>query len=260
MSSDATRQVLLDHDDGVSTVTLNRPEILNAIDADMTAELIGVLRLADAEPTTGCIVLRGAGRAFCSGGNVGNMGGVPAVERVLHRDWHLLNALHDTEKVIIGMVHGAAVGLGATIALSCDLTYVADDARIGDTHVVLGILAGDGAMIPLLVNAGPTRAKEFLLLGKIISGAEAFASHLVTRALAPDELAASTYAVAREIASRPSYAVRASKAVLNRQARWATHHILEPSLAFESHSMQMSEHLEAVREFQEQKAARRSPQ
>jgi len=195
--------VLLRHEQGVSTVTLNRPEIMNAIGADMTEELVEALRSADAEPSTGAIVLTGSGRAFCSGGDVANMGEGPTVERVLHRDWHLLHALLQTEKPVIAMVHGAAVGLGATLALSCDLTYISETARIGDTHVILGVLAGDGAVVPLLLNAGPHRTKEFVLLGRLISGAEAAAHNLVTRSLPADELVASTYAIARDIAGHP---------------------------------------------------------
>jgi enoyl-CoA hydratase len=250
--------VLLRHEQGVSTVTLNRPEILNAIGADMTRELIEALQVADVEPSTGAIVLTGSGRAFCSGGDVGNMGEGPAVERVLHRDWHLLHALLQTEKPVIAMVQGAAVGLGATLALSCDLTYISETARIGDTHVILGVLAGDGAVVPLLLNAGPHRTKEFVLLGRLITGAEAAASNLVTRSLPADELVDSTYAVAREIAAQPAYAVRGTKAVLNRQVRWATHEILEPSLALEMHSMQTPEHSEAVQRFRERLAAQKS--
>ena len=98
--------------------TLNRPDILNAIGAEMTRDLIVTLRIADGEPSTGCIVLTGSGRAFCSGGDVSSMGEGPPLDRVLHRDWHLLNAVLGTEKPIIAMVNGAAVGLGATIALS----------------------------------------------------------------------------------------------------------------------------------------------
>jgi enoyl-CoA hydratase len=257
---DGAPLVLLSHEEGVSTVTLNRPGILNAIGAEMTVELVEALRIADAEPTTGCIVLTGAGRAFCSGGDVGNMGEGPAIERVVHRDWHLIHALLQTEKPIIAMVHGAAVGLGATLALSCDLTYIAEDARIGDTHVTLGVLAGDGAIVPLVLNAGPVRTKEFVLLGKLISGAEASARNLVTRAHAAGDLVANTYAIAREIAAQPAFAVRATKAVLNRQVGWATHEILETSLALELHSMEIPEYSEAMRKFRERQSAQRSAQ
>jgi len=250
--------VLLRHSHGVSTLTLNRPEILNAIGADMTRELIGKLSIADDEPSTACIVLTGSGRAFCSGGDVGNMGEGPPVERVLHRDWHLLNALLRTEKPIIAMVNGAAVGLGATLAMSCDIAYMAEDARIGDTHVILGVLAGDGAIIPLLLNAGPARTKEFVLRGQLISGIEAAELDIVTRALPAKELASYTYGIAREIAAHPTYAVRATKAVLNRHLRSATNELLEPSLAFELHSMQIPEYGEAVQRFKERQSAQRS--
>jgi enoyl-CoA hydratase len=250
--------VLLSHSRGVSTLTLNRPEILNAIGAEMTQELIEKLAIADDEPSTGCIVLTGSGRAFCSGGDVGNMGEGPPVERVLHRDWHLLDALLGTEKPIIAMVNGAAVGLGATLAMSCDMAYMAEDARIGDTHVILGVLAGDGAIIPLLLNAGPVRTKGFVLRGQLISGIEAAQSNIVTRALPAGDLAVYTYEIAQEIAAHPSYAVRATKAVLNRHLRSATNEILEASLAFELHSMRIPEYGEAVQRFKERQSAQRS--
>ena len=257
MTAQTSPLVLLSHSGGVSTVTLNRPDILNAIGAEMTRDLIVTLRIADGEPSTGCIVLTGSGRAFCSGGDVSSMGEGPPLDRVLHRDWHLLNAVLGTEKPIIAMVNGAAVGLGATIALSCDMTYITEDARIGDTHVILGVLAGDGAIIPLLLNAGPARTKEFVLRGQLISGAQAAATNIVTRALPAPELASYTYRVARDIAAQPSYAVRATKALLNRHLRWATSELLDASLAAELHSMQIPEYGEAVQRFKERQSAQR---
>ena len=239
-------------------MTLNRPDILNAIGAEMTEHLIEQMQIADGEPSTGCIVLTGAGRAFCSGGDVNNMGAGPAVERVLHRDWHLLEALLETEKPIIAMVNGPAVGLGATLAMSCDLTYMAEEARIGDTHVNLGVLAGDGAIIPMLLNAGPARTKDFVLRGKLISGKEAAQSGIVTRALPAGDLASTTYEIAREIASHPAYAVRATKILLNRHHRWAASELLEASLAFEFHSMQIPDYSEAVERFRARRSAQRS--
>ncbi|MGA2303990.1 MAG: enoyl-CoA hydratase/isomerase family protein [Acidimicrobiales bacterium] len=250
--------MLLDHQEGVSTVTLNQPDRLNAIGAEMTRQLIATLAEADAEPSTGCIVLTGAGRAFCSGGDVGNMGESPTVDGVLHRDWHLTQVLLATEKPVLAMVNGAAVGLGATLAMSCDIVYAADDAPIGDTHVLLGVLAGDGAMIPLLLNAGPMRTKDFVLRGHLVSGAEAAAAHLVNGAFPSEQLAEHTYACARDLAARPLYAVRATKMIINRYQRWATGELLETSLGLELHSMRIPEHAEAVERFKVRQVAQRS--
>jgi enoyl-CoA hydratase len=258
VTTGSTPFVLAQHDQGVSTLTLNRPELLNAIGAAMTSQLIDALAAADAEPTTGSIVLTGAGRAFCSGGDVTGMGKGPSVERVLHRDWHLLHALLTTEKPIIAMVNGPAVGIGATLAMSCDIVYVAEDARIGDTHVLLGLVAGDGAIVPLLQNAGPLRTKEFVLRAQLLSGIEAAEAHFVNRAVPSEELADFTYQQAQEISARPTHAVRSVKAVINRYTQWATSEMLEPAIALELHSMRIPEHAKAVERFRARRSARKS--
>jgi enoyl-CoA hydratase len=245
--------VLVGHSDGVTTVTLNRPHILNALDSVMSWRLYDAFRRADAEPTTGSIVLTGAGRAFCAGGDTRNMGIGPPTVPVLHRDWHLHQRIMSTEKPVIAMVRGAAVGLGVTIALACDIVMVADDAKLGDTHVPLGVLAGDGAMVPLVLDAGPLTAKRILLSGDFLSGASAAAAGVVNSAWPADDLADRCYELARHLAAQPQYALRATKLAVNRLLRWAEHELLEPGLAMEMVSMGLPEHPEAVRRFHQRR-------
>ena len=251
MTEDAS-VVLLEHgEDGISVLTLNRPDRLNASNAEMTYTLIDRLAEADRHEGTNVIVLTGAGRAFCAGGDTGNMGsgGGSGWERVHHRDWHLAHALLSTEKPLIAMVNGAAIGLGATMALFCDLVYIAEEAKFGDTHVNLGLAAGDGAVVALPLLVGPQRTKDLLLTGRIITGAEAARLGAVTAAYPRDELRERTWETARTIADQPPYAARATKMVVNRYVRWMWHELMEFSLAVEQVSVGLPDHKEAIERY-----------
>jgi len=245
-------EVLLEHgDDGITVITLNRPDRLNASNAAMTQSLIEQLAEADREEHTNVIVLTGAGRAFCAGGDTSNMGGGGGSgwERVHHRDWHLAHAMLSTEKPLIAMVNGAAIGLGATMALFCDLVYIAEEAKFGDTHVTLGLVAGDGAVVALPLLAGPQRAKEMLMTGRIMTGAEAERYGVVTRAVPLNELRETTWDTARAIAAQPPYAARATKMVVNRYIRWMWHELMEFSLAAEQISVGLPDHKQAIERY-----------
>ena len=142
---------------------------------------------------TNCIVLTGAGRAFCAGGNVDNMGVKPAIPTVIHRDLRLHWLMLALEKPVIAMVNGAAVGLGLTIALACDMVLVAEDAKVGDTHVPLGVNAGDGMVVPLLLHIGPQKTKEFLIRGRLTTGADLAVMGVANYAYPAAELRDRTY-------------------------------------------------------------------
>ena len=255
MTVDFGGVVLLDHSDAISTVTLNRPDRLNALDAEMTARLLEALQAADVEPSTNCIVLTGAGRAFCAGGNVGNMGVAPPMPTVIHRDLRFHWAVLAIEKPILAMVNGPAVGLGLTIALACDIVLVADDAVVGDTHVPLGINAGDGLVVPLLLHLGPQKTKELLIRGKLITGSQLAQMGAVNYSYPMVELRERTYELAKEIASMPRYATRATKLVVNRHIRSVIDELIECSMAYETIAMSLPEHAEAIRAFRERKGS-----
>ena len=246
--------VLLDHQGRISTVTLNRPSRLNAMDAEMTARLVEALQAAEAETSTDCIVLTGAGRAFCSGGNVGNIGVTPALPTVIHRDQRLYWTILALEKPIIAMVNGPAVGLGLTIALACDIVLVADDAKVGDNHVTLGVNAGDGGVVPMLLHMGPQKTKEFLIRGELTTGRALAEMGIVNHAYPAAELTRETYKLANAIAEQPQYAARATKLIVNRYIRWLADELLECSLAYEMIAMSLPAHHEAVQAFRDRKA------
>jgi enoyl-CoA hydratase len=246
LAGDGTDDVLLRRDGNVSVVAFNKPDVLNAIDGRCGEALIACLREADADPDTGSIVLTGTGRAFSAGGDIRNMGKRTPVERVNHRDWDLTYQILAIEKPLIAMVNGPAIGLGLTIALLCDCVYASLDAKLGDTHVAFGLVAGDGCAVTLPLLIGPHRAKELMMSGRLFTGAEAEELGIVNHAVPADELAAQTMAFARDLASKPAFAVRATKALINRHVRASVHEVLDAGLAWERMSMRMPEHAEAV--------------
>ncbi len=245
---------VLNHAGGISTITMNRPDQLNAFTPDMVIEFQDVLREVDSEETTKVIVLTGAGRAFTAGGDVRSFGSKPD-PRVQRRGWHLVYGMLEVEKPMIAMVNGAAVGLGMTLALLCDCTLMAEDATIGDPHVSRGLAAGDGAAIVLPFLIGPNRAKELLMTGRLVTGRQAADMGIVNRAVPSGELLEASHALAHELADQPAYAVRATKLAVNRYVRWMAHEILDVALAYEEISKHRPEHAAAVAEWKARRGA-----
>jgi enoyl-CoA hydratase len=254
----STEHIEVSYERDVVVLTLNRPETLNAIAPDTSDQLRSVLLQLDDDEDSRVAVLTGAGRGFCSGGDVKSMPtrhrpGV-APKRVYSQGRHLIHAFMSVEKPIIAMVNGPAAGLGATLALFCDMVVMADEASIGDRHVNVGLVAGDGGAVmwPLLV--GPLRAKELMITGRMLSGQEAAQMGLVNRSVPLERLREETFQLAHEIAALPPYAVRATKTSVNRFIAWMTNLVLEPSLAWEKISMMSHDHQEALAARREKRA------
>jgi enoyl-CoA hydratase len=245
--------VVLSTEGRISVITLNRPERLNAINLSTHLLLAKRLKEADRDPHTRVVVLTGAGRGFCSGGDVKDMVGRDSFgieegrKAVLSPGRDLVDTMVRMEKPLIAMVNGVAVGLGATIALLADVVMMADEASIGDRHVSVGLVAGDGGALiwPLLV--GPSRAKEFLMTGRMIKGPEAERLGLVSRSVPLADLRGAVMELAEELAGLPPYAVQATKASVNRILAAVSGLVLDTSLAYEHLSMKMEDHQEALR-------------
>jgi enoyl-CoA hydratase len=152
----------------------------------------------------------------------------------------------EIEKPIIAMVNGPAIGFGLTIALMCDLVVAADDALLGDPHVNLGVVAGDGAITVLPFLIGPHRAKELLMTGRNITGETAAEMGMINCSVPGPKLKDVTLSLAEELAQKPTYAVRATKLVVNRFVRWMVGQTLDVALAYEEISRSLPEYAEAV--------------
>lgn len=205
----------IDIEDRVALVTMDRPESRNAVNAAMHRGLEIVFHELSYDPDVRVIVLTGAGDVFCAGGDTKDYGGSSStLENMRNRDlpWSIVRC----EAPILSAVNGPARGLGASIALLCDVCYMADTATIGDVHTQWGLPAGDGGQViwPLLV--GPNIAKEHLMRGTAIDACEAERIGLVNRVFPRSDLLEETMACARDIAARPPTGVRWTKLAVNK--------------------------------------------
>ena len=241
-------------EDRVATVTLDRPEVHNAVNHAVHVGLETVFRELSVDPDVGAIVLTGNGKSFCAGGDVkgyGNPDDRPIDQ--LRGTRYLVQEMIACEAPIVSAVNGTAAGLGATIALLSDVIYMADSARIGDTHVKMGLVAGDGGTViwPLLI--GPHRAKELLMAGKLVSGEEAAAMGLVNHCVPREQLLAAATAFARELAHGPIAAIRWTKMAINQQIQHSINMTLNFSVAAEHLTAHTEDMQEAVTAFAEKR-------
>lgn len=205
--------------DGVLLTTLNRPEKYNATDEDMHGELARLWGDIDGDDTVRAVVVTGAGKAFSAGGDlamVRRMAGSPGrVEHMLGEMTQLVRGIIDCRVPIVSAINGVAVGAGAVLALLADISICADDARIGDGHIKLGVAAGDHAALlwPLLV--GMAKARYYLLTGEMITGVEAERIGLVSRCVPRDAVLPEALRVASDLATGPQQALRLTKRALN---------------------------------------------
>lgn len=241
----------------VLTITLNRPEKLNAVDAVMHEELARVFVDASSDPDSDIVVLTGAGRAFSSGGDIGWMQEMiddPArFEKTAREGKQIVYTLLDCEKPVIAKLNGHATGLGATIALFCDVIFAAENAKIGDPHVSVGFVAGDGGAVIWPQLIGFARAKEYLMTGDLLSASRAAEIGLINHAVPADDLDARVDAFADKLAAGATKAILWSKMSVNIALKKLAHSMMDASLAYEALSNISPDHQEAVNAFREKR-------
>ncbi|PVC89822.1 enoyl-CoA hydratase [Streptomyces sp. CS090A] len=208
--------------DGVSWITLNRPEAMNAVTWEQRERVIALLADASADPAVRAVVLTATGRGFCAGAD---LRGTPAqtrerlpgdVARTIRLGaQRLIAAVLDCEKPVIAAVNGTAAGIGAHLAFACDLVLAADTARFIEVFVRRGLVPdGGGAyLLPRLV--GPQRAKELMFFGDALTAADAERMGLVNRAVPEAELAGLAAAWAGRLAGGPTRAIALTKQLVN---------------------------------------------
>lgn len=221
------QHILLDIIDGIATVTLNRPDKLNAYTVDMGEEIVAAFELLRDEDDARAIILTGAGRGFCAGVDLDHMKeqasatevkGPRLGEERLVREFPL--TLLNYPKPVIAAINGHAIGVGVTMVLPCDIRLAASNAKLGLTFTKMGILPGLGStyLLPRLV--GPAMASELLLTGGVIAACDAAAMGLVNRVVAPDELMQAARDMAAAMAeSKPSVLAAAKHLLLSGDLR-----------------------------------------
>lgn len=241
--------------DRVALVTMNRPETRNTFNNAMHVGIERLLPELGIDPDVGAIVLTGAGADFSVGGDVKDQERARdrGVKTILREAKYIVQALANCEAPLIAAVNGTAAQVGATVALMCDVIYMADNARIGDTHVHTALVAGDGGAViwPLLV--GPHRAKEYLMTGDYVDAATADRLGLVNHVVPSARLLDEATAFARRLAHGPGLAVRWTKMSVNRIVWQNLNLVLEMSLATEAMSVWTRDHMEALSALREKR-------
>ncbi|MBT5191673.1 MAG: enoyl-CoA hydratase/isomerase family protein [Rhodospirillaceae bacterium] len=231
---------------------------MNAVDFELHEELGKVFYEAQQDEDSDLIVLTGAGRAFCAGGDMDwfqEMIDDPSKFRGITTDAkRIINGLLEMEKPIVCRLNGAAAGLGASIALMCDIIVADERALIGDPHVKVGLVAGDGGAIIWPQLIGFARAKEMLLTGEMLRGTEAAAMGLINYAVPADELDAKVDEMVGKILANPRWAVRWTKTAVNLVLRDISNTVTETAIAYEINSNATKDRQEAVSAFVEKRA------
>jgi len=238
-------------EDDIFCIKLNNGD-LNLVDSEMHKELAQVFRDAY-DSNTRIVVLTGEGDTFSGGGDVGWMkewvDSPQYFEEVVREGEEIIENLANIEKPVIARLNGDATGLGANIALCCDIVIAREEARIGDPHVKVGLAAGDGGAVVWPLQIGLNRAKEFLMTGDLVQAPEAEELGLINHSVPADELDSKVEDMIEKLTTLPQPAVRYSKMAVNKWLQQGIQNILRESLALESMSARSADHKEAVEAF-----------
>lgn len=245
-------------DGRVLHVTFNRPDTLNAFDNELHRDFERFGQEVPGDEATHVIVLSGAGKAFSAGGDIDHMQELidepTGIYGEIGAGKRLITAFLDIPQPVIAKINGAAIGLGATIALFCDISFAADHAKIADPHVKVGFVAGDGGAVIWPQLIGYARAKQYLLTGDVITGEEAAKIGLVNFSHPSAHLDAAVDAFAHRLAGGARRAIQWTKATVNVELKRIAASVLEVGAAYEMLSNQTSDHAEAVAAFRAKRA------
>jgi 2-(1,2-epoxy-1,2-dihydrophenyl)acetyl-CoA isomerase len=260
------QELLVQNRDGVLYLTLNRPDKLNALSDSIINGLLDNLRRAGVDDEVGAVVVTGAGRGFCAGGDIGRMrdrnenaaGGnhPPALDhRIagLRRSEEVSLLLHEIPKVTIAAINGPAAGAGFSICLACDLRIASDQARMGTAFARIGYSGDFGGSYFLTTIAGTAKARELYFTGDMLTADEALKEGIVNRVVPAASFADEVHSFARRIASGPRVAYSYMKANLNAAAFADVRVMLEREALGQSLTGLTDDHKEAVKAFLEKR-------
>jgi enoyl-CoA hydratase len=254
---DRYKALRIDRVGAVLRVTIDHPESpLNAVDDLLHGEFTRLFADLKREDQARCVLLTGAGRAFSAGGDFNwfpTLDNLASLEHLRRDAKQMIWDLLDVPLPIVAAVNGPAIGLGASLALLCDVIWMAETATIADPHVLVGIVAGDGgaAIWPLAV--GPARAKEYLLTGDAVPAVEAERMGLVNHVVPDSELQTAALDFATRLAQGAPLAVQYTKQAVNKVIKNALNTAFDTSTALEIVTFQSDDHREALAAIKEKR-------
>ena len=208
-------EVLIERDEEVATVTINRPERRNALGSSQARGLGGAI--AEAARGSRAVILTGAGGAFCAGGDLDELErwsdlSEEEIGGFLYETFQgMIRTIRRSDAIVVAAIDGAAVGAGMDLALACDLRVAGEGARLGQIWVRLGVIPGTGGAWLTQMLAGPTRAAEMLLTGDLITAQEALASGLVNKVVPDDQVVPEARSLVERVLRHPPAGVVANK-------------------------------------------------
>lgn len=250
--------IQITHDSGIATVLLNRPDKLNALSGEMYHELADCFEQLGQDDAVRAVVLTGAGRAFCAGGDVGSMGNYDVVSGRKRSRGHqrtVIN-LHNLEKPVIAAVRGPAAGIGASLALASDLIIASETAYLLMAFKNIGIPPDGGAVFFLTQYLGIARAKELVYTARKLPAQEAKDMGIVMKVVADDRLEAEARALALELASSATYALTLAKKMFQSMYTPTLEQLLEMEILAVCGARLTHDHKEGIAAFKEKRKPR----
>jgi enoyl-CoA hydratase len=249
--------ILLERRERLLVLTFNRPDALNAFNLEMHDELPEALEFAAADIGSDVILLTGAGRAFSAGGDIDhlqrNAENPHLFDHEAAQAKRLVFTMLDIEKPVVCRMNGHAVGLGASIALLCDIIFAADSAKIGDPHVGIGLVAGDGGAVIWAQRIGLAKAKEYLLTGDLLSATKAAEIGLINYALPIEELDAAVDAFCQRLLSGATQAIRYTKMLTNIELKRIAQAVMTVGIDYETITVRGADHREGIAALREKR-------
>lgn len=243
---------------GIATVTLNRPDKRNAMSDDMRSEFIHALERVTADKAIRALVLTGAGKGFCAGGDISGMERRmnAATGEIAFNGWHRQQRVHHTQallhtmpKPVIAAVNGAASGLGADTALACDFIIASEWASFTWSYIHRGIIPDGGGMYFLPRRVGLPKAKELIFTGRKVDADEAVALGIVDRKTSADRLLADAQAWAAELSKGSATALALGKTILNQSFEMSAQQVFAQGSQAQGICYTSTEHRESVMAF-----------
>ena len=237
----------------VAVLTLNRPKAIHALTLDMCAAMTEALLAWRDDPEVKAVIVdHSEGRGFCSGGDQKTLDKTP-IPSPTRAGRHLIRNMLELESPLIAAVNGVAVGLGATLALYCDVVFADPSARFADTHVTAGVVAGDGGAVIWPMLLGPVRAKHYLMTGEFISAEDAAAAGMINKVIPDGKVLDHAIQYAEMLASGPRDAIIWTKYAVNKLIKEQVHLNLDTAAAHEMLTFVSPERKEAVAAFREKR-------
>jgi enoyl-CoA hydratase/carnithine racemase len=245
-------------DNGRANLTLSRPDLMNRVDDESRSELIAALTELGRDARTRSIVLAAEGKVFSAGGDFDMMrrknGDRVAVQRGTEDSRRLVETLNDVRVPLIAAVHGHAFGVGSTVVLSCDIVVASRGVRLADSHVKVGLVAGDGGVVVWPANMGLIKAKRHLLTGDPLLAEDAYQFGIISDLVeSPEDVLPTAEKIADTIAALPPLAVQGTKKSFNQAARLRTSEVLELSGQYELETMHSADLIEAIDAFEQKR-------